>query len=453
LLEANGNIYAAFGSFCDFDPGISRGWLLGWNAATLTRLSANELTDSLGTASASWRKVSAGNNLKKASPTNATSYFLSSIWMSGYGPADDEGGNIFFSTGNSDPKVNTYTGTTNIQESVVKMPEDLTSVTDLFTPSNSFVLDQEDADVSSGGVLILPDQPGPLAHLAVAAGKDGRLFILNRDDMGGFHNPDVPANVYIGNCWCGPSYYQGSDGVGRVITSGGGSLPAGGATQSRVQSWTINTTKSPALVLEAMSIILATTPQESGFFTTISSNGTNANTAIIWAIGRPTGNDNHITLYAFNGTKSGGTLPLLWSGNAGFWPNLSADANLVPTVANGMVYVASYKQLAIFGLTPPTMNTAARLQVPAAVPALKPSGALFWGRIKSIQDARLVLVLRNGEVLQVDISEALKGGTSVTPVIGENVAVNGKFNEHGVMQAHIMWRAKGPKSWSADRRG
>jgi hypothetical protein len=232
LLESSGNIYAAFGSFCDSAAGGSRGWLLGWHAGTLTALGANEVTDTLRTA-----PTAHGGN-----------FFLSSIWMSGYGVADDGVGNLFFVTGNSDPSLNTYNGTTNIQESVVKMPEALTSVLDLFTPSNVFALDQHDTDYSSGGVLVLPDQPGPVPHLAVAAGKDGRLFILDRDDMGRFHNPDVPAHVGIGECWCGPSYYEGSDGIGRVVTSGG-SMLSSGDSQSRVETWTINTFRNPALTL------------------------------------------------------------------------------------------------------------------------------------------------------------------------------------------------------------
>jgi hypothetical protein len=65
------------------------------------------------------------------------------------------------STSNSDSNHNTYTGTTNIQESVVKTSEALTSVLDLFTPSNVFSLDQEDEDFGAGGVLVLSDQPAP----------------------------------------------------------------------------------------------------------------------------------------------------------------------------------------------------------------------------------------------------------------------------------------------------
>jgi hypothetical protein len=186
-----------------------------------------------------------------------------------------------------------------------------------------------------------------------------------------------------------------------------------------------------------------------GFFTTVSSNGTNSNTAIIWAIGRPTGTDNHVTLYAFSGTKSGTTLPLLWSGSAGTWPNLGGNANLVPTVANGMVYVASYKQLAIFGIT----SHAANLQPESAPSLAKPTGALFWGTIKSVNDTDIVLALRTGELLEVDLSEAYKNGMSVVPYLGENVAVSGKLAPDGVMLARIMWRVKGRQSWGTDNPG
>src|SRR5580700_7912838 len=139
LLEANGNIYAGFGSFCDFSANQSRGWLLGWNASTLAPLSANRLNDT-----------------QADSPD---SFFLSSIWMSGYGLATDDSGNILFVTGNSDYSGTTYDGVTNIQESVVKVSSDLTTALDLFTPSNQASLDEGDQDFGSGGVMVLPDQP------------------------------------------------------------------------------------------------------------------------------------------------------------------------------------------------------------------------------------------------------------------------------------------------------
>ena len=221
LLLTNGNVYAAFASFCDFSPDQSRGWVLGWNAGTLAPLGANELTNTLAT-----------------SPSN---FFLSSIWMSGYGVAADTSGNVFFVTGNSDPNANTYTGTTNIQESVVKMTPDLTKVLDLFTPSNVFPLDQGDTDYGSGGVMVIPDLTGAVPRLAVAAGKDGRNFILNRDKMGGFHNPDIPKHVVVDACWCGPSFFRGSDGVPRVVSGGG----------LTTRTWKVDTSAATALSLEA----------------------------------------------------------------------------------------------------------------------------------------------------------------------------------------------------------
>ena len=165
LLEANGNIYAGFGSFCDYGANLSRGWLLGWNASSLAPLSANQVNDTQA--------------------TSPNSFFLSSIWMSGYAPAADDSGNVVFVTGNSDPSGNTYDGVTNIQESVIKVSANLTNVVDLFTPSDQGNLDQWDSDFGSGGVLVLPDQLGSTPHLAVAAGKDGNMYFMNEDHLGG----------------------------------------------------------------------------------------------------------------------------------------------------------------------------------------------------------------------------------------------------------------------------
>ena len=66
------------------------------------------------------------------------------------------------------------------------MSSDLTSVTDFFTPSNVNTLDANDSDLSSGGVLLIPTQSGPVANLAVALGKDGRMFLMNQQNLGQF---------------------------------------------------------------------------------------------------------------------------------------------------------------------------------------------------------------------------------------------------------------------------
>lgn len=319
LLFANGNVYAGFGSFCDYGSNIARGWLLGWTGGTLKPLVSNELVD-----------VQAGGN----------SYFLSSIWMSGYGPATDDSGNILFVTANSDPS--SYDGITNIQESVVKVSPTLTTVESLFTPSNQSALDGSDEDFGSGGVLVLPDQPSPITHLAVAAGKNGKMYLMNEDNLGGFfpHRNNVLGTYNIGGCWCGQSYYvDPTDGLGRVVSSGG----------KTAMVWRIKTSPKVGLQKQTSSPSIGG-GQDPGFFTTISSNGS-AN-PIIWALSRPPdsgGSD--INLFAFNPDAGGARMKQLFKGQAGSWPNVTGNANLVPVVANGRVFVASNKQLQIFGLT------------------------------------------------------------------------------------------------------
>jgi hypothetical protein len=320
LLMANGNVYAAFGSFCNSNS-LSRGWLLGWQTGTLTPMSAVEITDTQA--------------------TDKDDFFASSIWMSGYGPAADDSGNILFVTGNSDPSGTTYDGVTNIQESVIKEAPDLSSVLDLFTPSNWASLDEGDRDFGSGGVMVLPDQPGAIPHLAVAAGKDGRMFLMNEDSLGGYSTKsnNVLGTYAIGWCWCGESYYvDPTDLTPRVVTSG----------NATPEVWKLQTTPSVSLTM-VTSGTMSSGGQDPGFFTTISSDG--MSNPIIWALGRPLSTSQPaITLYAFNPDAGGSTMPVLFQAAAGSWPNIENNANLVPVVANGEVFVASYQQLQIFGL-------------------------------------------------------------------------------------------------------
>lgn len=321
LLEANGNIYAGFGSFCDYSANVSRGWLLGWNAATLAPLDANQLFD--------------------MQATDPDTFFLSSIWMSGYGLAADDSGNIVFVTGNSDYSGTTYDGATNLQESVIEISPDLSTMVDLFTPSDWASLDKTDGDFGAGGAMILPDQTGALPHLAVAAGKAGTMFFMNEDNLGGYSPTEnnVLGSYTIGGCWCGESYYVNpSDGDGRVVSSGG----------NRAEVWKLTTEPTPKLTLAKESPELHT-GQNGGFFTAISSNGDS--NPIIWAVSRPIYKTNGaVYLYAFNPESSGKSLTALFSAVGGYWPNINGDSNLVPLVANGKVYVASYQELRIFGL-------------------------------------------------------------------------------------------------------
>jgi hypothetical protein len=328
LLEANGNIYAGFGSFCDLFGADSRGWLLGWSATTLTPLGSNQLFDSLAT-----------------SPDN---FFLASIWMSGYGPAADDSGNVLFVTANADKSGTNYNGVTAIEESAIAVSPDLSTVVDLFTPSDWASLDENDFDFGSGGLMILPDQPGSTPHLAVAAGKNGTMFLMNEDSLGGYSTSgnNVLGSYQVGGCWCGESYYVDTDGIARVVSSGG----------RKVEVWKLQTSPSPTLTLAKESPTL-TTGQNAGFFTAVSSNG--SKNPIIWALSRPVSKTSAgMTLSAFNPDSTGKTMATLFSATAGTWPNYGGDSNQVPMIANGMVYVASYKQLDIFGLLPSPQKNA-----------------------------------------------------------------------------------------------
>jgi hypothetical protein len=331
LLEANGNIYAGFGSFCDAATDLSRGWLLGWETGTLSPLAANKLNNRLAT-----------------SPTN---FFLSSIWMSGYGISADAAGTLFFVTGNSDPAGTTYDGVNNIQNSVVKISSSLTTVLSIFTPFNVAILDEKDLDFGAGGVMLLPSQPGSHPNLAVAAGKDGTLFLMDQEQLGGYTPPPGPNNVLDteggGGCWCGPSYFTGSDGVGRIVSSGG----------ANIKVWKVMTNGATKLEKEGISpgTLNDRTVDDPGLFTSVSSNGTTAGSGIIWAVSRPsTHNPNQVqvSLYAFTSEPANGKTALtkLYSSAAGTWTTPKGNSNIVPMVANGRVYVASYKQLTIFGL-------------------------------------------------------------------------------------------------------
>ncbi|HLZ99759.1 MAG TPA: hypothetical protein VKP66_17615, partial [Steroidobacteraceae bacterium] len=166
--------------------------------------------------------------------------------------------------------------------------------------------------------------------------KIGIMYLMKQGNLGGENSANVLGEYAVGGCWCGPSYFEGSDAVGRVVSSGG----------SSIKVWEVQSSPTTTLVPDpGFTSPSISTGQDPGFFTSISSNGTAAGSAVIWAVNRPFDATQAVTLFAFDAT----TGAQLFSGTAGTWP-ISANANIVPTVANGKVYVASYKVLAIFGV-------------------------------------------------------------------------------------------------------
>jgi hypothetical protein len=423
LLVTNGTVYAGFASFCDLDSNASRGWLLGWKTGSLAPLSSNHL-----------------NNLLVSS---RDSFFLSSIWMSGYGLATEGSGDIYFVTGNSDYDGTSYNTAHNLSESVVRVSGDLSTVHGFFTPSNVSSLDQRDTDFGSGGLMNLPPQPGGNPYLAVAAGKDGNMYLISRLQLHSGTNTALGA-YQIGNCWCGPSYFTGSDNIGRVVSSGG----------DQIKVWRVQSSPSTALVQDFASPALPATVQDGGSFTTISSNGVQANTAVIWTVRRPTNNTNNdVMLYAFNG----GTGAILASDIAGTWPNLTGNANIVPVVADGMVFVASYKQLDIFGIGTPgaaAVAHAAPLARAVTIPITLPpnSNRRLVGTIIGINGQVFTLVLRNKKVVFVLSTPALNLHLATVIYVGRNVELRGSYDSTGVFDATVILRAKrSPLAWPADR--
>jgi hypothetical protein len=151
LLLANGHIYIAFGSNCC--NAYSQGWVVSYNAATLQQ--EGEYT---------------------AEPGKT----LASIWQKGAGISADSGGNIYAETAEG-----AYAAGTNLSISVLKLSQTGTTLAlaDWFTPYNHQYLSDNDLDLNDG-VLILPDQPGPYTHELIAEGKEGTIYVLNRDLMG-----------------------------------------------------------------------------------------------------------------------------------------------------------------------------------------------------------------------------------------------------------------------------
>jgi len=421
LLEAAGNIYAAFGSFCDLDASTTRGWVLGWNASTLAPL--------------------AGVDLVNRVSTSGDSFFLTSVWMSGYGISADSSENLYIATGNSEKTGTSFSATYNLEESVVKLNTKL-AVASYFTPNGGptgwSALDKEDGDFGAGGVLLLPNQTGAYPHLAVAAGKHGPMYLLNRDNLGGLGTTKVTLGGYTNNgCWCGPSYFVGADGVGRVVESSGNSLDV----------WTLQTSPSPALVHESANSVVGA--QDPGFFTSVSSNGTAAGTAVVWAVTRPTDqNPAYVMLDAFDPANASARL---FSGVAGTWPFSNANANLVPVVANGHVFVGSYQNLSIFGVATGSVAHASFVAPPPPVVGTDETAShQVTGLVLAAHGDMMTLRLRDGATVRVAFGAARKAGLYATAVPGHAALVRGDYKNGVLVASTVLHAMPNEVMWKTD---
>jgi hypothetical protein len=161
LLLVGNVLYVAFGGHCDVGP--YHGWVFAYdvsNPAAPKKLAVICTTPN------------GKGPLFNGEPVEG----WGGIWMSGEGPAADEAGNVYVVTGNG-----TYDGKTEYSDSVIKMKLDggALKILDWFTPMNQVELKDYDYDLGSGGAAVVPN-----SHLLVAGGKEGRLYLLDRDNLG-----------------------------------------------------------------------------------------------------------------------------------------------------------------------------------------------------------------------------------------------------------------------------
>jgi hypothetical protein len=328
LVLSNGVIYVAWASHEDHDP--YHGWVIGFNPSSLAPLANavfNTTPNQVGT----------------------LSYSRGGIWMGGGAPAVDSSGNLFFITGNGTFDANT--GGSNYGDSVVKLSTASgLSVADYFTPLDQASLDANDTDFGSGAATILVDQPaGPVAHLVIGGGKQGNLFLLNRDNMGKFSSStnNVIQTINLSNSiFATPVFWQNNlyvAGVGPLkqfaFNSATGKFNGAPLSQSSASYRFPGATPSVSSNGATNGIVWAL---DNGFYCTPQSPGCGA--AVLHAY-----DADNLATELWNSSQAAGNRDL-----AGH-----AVKFTVPTVANGKVYVGTrgndssvLGELEVYGLLP-----------------------------------------------------------------------------------------------------
>ena len=312
LLEFGGKIYLAFTSHCDSRP--YTGWVMAYDALTLAQTSVLNLTPN-------------GNS--------------GAIWMSGAGLAADAQGYLYvldangtFDTtldGNGMP-INGDFGNAFLK--VATSPQ--LAVADYFNMFDTVNESDNDEDLGSGGAMLLPDvydNNGQVHHLAVGAGKDTNIYVVNRDNMGKF-NPNNDSAIYQeldgvlpGGLWGMPAYFNNTVYYGTV----GGPLAAFSITNAMLSA-------SPSSATPNIFLYPGTAPSVSS---NLDSN------AIVWAVE----NNTPAVLHAYDATNL--ATELYNSNQAGSRDQFGPGNKFItPVVANGKVFVGTPNGIAEFGLLP-----------------------------------------------------------------------------------------------------
>ena len=320
LLLLDGVVYASFGAHCDITP--YQGWIAGVSEA--------------GTLTTMWTSTAAGTS-------------GAGIWMSGGGLVSDGPGQILFATGNgssnSGSPIPGSSPPASLGESVVRLavqPNGTLKAVDFFAPYDSTTLDQGDIDFGSGSPVALPDSyfgTAAIPHLAVEAGKEGYVYLLNRDNLGGFdQGPNQSDNVVgrygpNGGVWSSPAVWPGDGGWIYLPTSSGsgGSGETSGVMDA--YHYGVDGTGKPALSL------VGSTAEAFGFSSSapvVTSNGSSSGTALLWAVRSPDASGVGATLEAYNPIPVGGALQQVFSAPIG----TSSKFN-PPGVGGNRIYVGT----------------------------------------------------------------------------------------------------------------
>jgi len=314
LLLLNSMVYIAWASHGDNQP--YHGWVIGYHASDLTQAPV----------------------LFNTTPDGG----LGGIWQAGGGPAADSSGNIYVTTGNG--TFDTSAPRTNFGDTFLKLSTASgLSVADFFTPGNQADLNANDFDLGSGGPMVFDMAGSAHPHLLIGGDKLGVLYLIDRDDMTGFSGTDQilqEVQVNTGGCiLCGlfstPAFWNGSVYVVAI-----------GDTLKKYAVANAALTVPPAHAVDTFSY--------PGASPAVSSSGPSSN-GIVWAVNTSKNGTNGSTsgpavLFAYDAIS----LAKLFSSPAVAGAGAAGNAVkfVVPTVANGKVYVGTQAELSVFGLLP-----------------------------------------------------------------------------------------------------
>ncbi|GAA1980773.1 cell wall-binding repeat-containing protein [Catenulispora subtropica] len=315
LLLMNGVVYAGFGGHCDAVP--YRGFVVGVDAAD-------------GHQTAMWTDEADGVSTGGG------------IWQAGSGLMSDGDGRIFFSTGNGmSPHASPDGGSgalpDNLGEAVVRLqvnPDKTLSTADYFSPANNASLDLGDTDLGSGGPVGLPEQYFTDAsgrHLAIEQGKDGRVFVLDRDALGGMAQGPGGTDAVVSVS--GP--YSAQFGHPAVWGGDGGWVYAVGS-EGPLRAFRYGASSGTPTLTSA-----GTTADKFGYTSgspVVTSTGTTSGSAVVWIIDSPTGSTGvNAELRAYDAMPNpDGSMRELFSAPIG-----TASKFAVPATDRGRVYVGT----------------------------------------------------------------------------------------------------------------